>query len=120
MLLIRIALASYWVGLFVSTHLPPGTAPDLPSNVSDKHVHAAAYAVLACLLAAARKGRQYLTWATAGRLLSILVAYAVFEELTQIPVGRDAQWGDLAADLLGAVVGLAVFHAICKGIGARD
>lgn len=102
-------LAGYWLALFVGTHLPP-TFPGLPGDNSDKLVHAAAFAVLAWLLATAwqssvgRLNGRHLrfTWLA-------VVLYSAADELTQLLVGRSATLGDWLADAVGAALGLVIF-----------
>jgi VanZ family protein len=104
-------LAGYWIVLFTATHLPRDF-PALPSDRFDKVVHAAAYAILAWLVAKAwEKSAGRLT----GRHLRFawfaLVVYAAFDELTQLLVGRYASFGDWLADCVGAALGFVVFAA---------
>jgi VanZ family protein len=105
----QLALAGFWLALFVSTHLP-SNLPILPKSGNDKVVHFTAFAILATLLAT--------TWQlTAGHLTArhlvvvwiVLVVYAALDELTQIPVGRDCSFWDWTADALGAAVALVLF-----------
>jgi VanZ family protein len=37
------------------------------------------------------------------------------DELTQIPVGRTADWGDFSADLFGILIGIIVY-VVMRGI----
>jgi VanZ family protein len=105
----QFALISYWLALFVSTHLPSEVISGAVSS-SDKLIHVIAYAGLALLLAIA----WYLA---AGRLMlrhvfwawTALVIYGAFDEWTQTPVGREASVNDWLADALGAAIGLAFF-----------
>lgn len=102
------ALVLYWLALFVATHLP-GDTPMLPTDSTDKVIHAVAYAVLAALVA--------LAWYATGRpirwtyLLAaglVIVLYGALDEWTQIPVGRDGSVGDWVADVVGTAIGLAL------------
>lgn len=104
-----LALA-YFVALVAGTHMPPPVVR-MPPSLSDKVLHFGAYAGLAFLLAMA--------WDTStgrlnGRHLRILwvaiAAFAVVDELTQLLVGRDAEFGDWLADAIGAAIGLVVFR----------
>jgi len=108
----RLILTAYWLALFVSTHLP-SKFPGLPGDRVDKLVHAAAFAVLAWLLATAwQSSAGELT----GRHLRFawlaVVLYGVADEVTQIPVGRTCSLADGLADAIGAAVGLVVFAAL--------
>ena len=106
----QIALVCYWSALFAATHLPVEMPIALPGHWTDKIVHLAAFAILAVLLAT--------TWQLAARQLNLrrlwwlwvlLVLYGAIDELTQVPVGREASVWDWLADALGAAIGLAVF-----------
>jgi VanZ family protein len=105
----QIALAGYWLVLFISTHLPR-EFPSIPGDGKDKWVHVGAFAVLAWLLAMAWEQ-------TTGRLRAshliaawvVLAGYAAIDELTQIPVGRTASYADWMADAAGAAIGLFAF-----------
>jgi VanZ family protein len=115
----RLALASYWLSLFVATHLP-NNVPILPSGRSDKLMHFAAYAILAALLAT--------TWQLAAGHLTVrhlvvlwiaVVLYGAVDEWTQIPVGRDCNLWDWIADALGALTALAVFAWLMRKAWTR-
>jgi VanZ family protein len=105
----RVLLAGYWLALAVGTHLPP-TLAGMPGDFTDKLVHAAAFAVLAWLLAMAWQN-------SAGRLNGrhlqfawlAVVLYGAADELTQLLVGRSATMGDWLADAVGAALGLVIF-----------
>ena len=91
----------YWVALFVMTHLPPSRLPRSPGN--DKLKHFASYLVLSFLLGAtlwhAFPSRRRWT-----PLLVVLaaMAYGVFDEVTQLAVGRSCELNDWLADVGGA------------------
>jgi VanZ family protein len=105
----QIVLAGYWLLLFAATHVPRSVAT-VPGGRVDDMAHFLTYAVLAGLLAitwqqsAGRLTIRHLRWAWIA-----LAAYAAFDELTQIPVGRTASWSDWLADVLGALAGLTLF-----------
>lgn len=113
-------LATYWVALSVATHLPPTVIGAVQQTVrwNDKLFHGLAFAILAFLLAwavptnSARRSRNVLM-ATA-----IAASYAGVDELTQIPVGRTADWADLAADLFGILIGIVVYVAMREALFA--
>jgi VanZ family protein len=113
-------LATYWVALSVATHLPPTVIGEVQKTVrwNDKLFHSLAFAILAFLLAwavptnSARRSRNVLL-ATA-----IAASYAGIDELTQIPVGRTADWADLAADLFGILIGIVVYVAMREALFA--
>jgi VanZ family protein len=107
-----VALAVYVAALVVGTHLPRQFAPDLRHG-ADRVLHALAYGGFALLAAAALSAWRPVR--PAGYLaLSIgLALFAVIDELSQIPVpGRTCDPWDVAADVTGAVIGLALFAAL--------
>ena len=108
--LVRITCTVYWLTLFVVTHLPPSRVP--VTKVNDKLEHALSYALLATLLyfslAASRIQRRSLAMTT----LSIVLGFGVFDELTQLLVGRDCELYDWLADAAGAIIAIAVVHPL--------
>lgn len=79
---------------------------------ADKVGHAIAYFILADLLLLAgvwRPGRSEAPWKGPLPVIAMVVAYGWFLELLQGMVGRDAQVIDGLADLLGALLALAVW-----------
>jgi VanZ family protein len=81
----------------------------------DKLQHAGAYALLAILLAQflILFVNQYLRAALFSACLSII--YGGLMEVMQLMLqsGRTAEWGDLFADAVGAVLGAVVFCQAC-------
>lgn len=110
-------VAGYWLALFVATHVPRIPAA-LTMPGADKWQHLAAYAILALLLAARQSLGQRLNGMRLCRIAAIVAVYGVFDELTQIPVGRHADVKDWYADVVGCMLGLAVF-AMVRAILAR-
>jgi VanZ family protein len=101
-------VAGYWLALFVGTHIPRvPRALQMPG--ADKWQHTLAYAGLAFLLAARRSFGKPLTWTRVLAVAGIVIAYGAVDELTQIPVGRDAEFMDWLADSLGTLLGVGVF-----------
>jgi VanZ family protein len=114
---LTIVLAGYWLALFVGTHIPRiPTALEMPGG--DKWQHFAAYAGLAFLLGAWRSFRKPLTWRLALGVAAIVIGYGLVDELTQIPVGRDAEFNDWLADSVGTAIGLCLL-AVWKGLFFR-
>lgn len=102
--------ACYWGAMFVATHVPlPEKA--LPEN-SDKLAHFGAYLLLGACLGAWAAASRPLGWKRAAGLLGVTAAYAVVDELLQIPVGRYADWRDGAADIAGAITGLVLIAGL--------
>jgi len=117
----KILLAGYALVLLTATHLPPTTSLLIPEEHNlDKLFHFSAYAVLAAFLAAA--------WQLASGVLSprhlrwLWMAVAILgglDEITQIPVGRDCDFWDWTADILGAATGLLAFAWLRRRIAGR-
>lgn len=105
----QIALACYWLTLFVLTHIPINRVLS-PVMKHDKTVHFVAYTILAAVLAT--------TWQlSAGRLTVpqlgwawvVVTLFAALDEWTQSFVGREASIGDWFADAAGAAAALMLF-----------
>lgn len=96
--------------ILVMTSWPSPALPAAPAG-SDKLAHFTGYAVLGWLVARALVARARLRGAAEPRILVPLLALAAFaaaDELHQFLVpGRFAGLGDWAADLTGALTGLA-------------
>ena len=101
-------LAGYWIVLFIGTHIPQ---PELvlPENTSDKLLHFAAYFGLAFLLAMFRSTKRVLTLRDCIVTWAVVAAFAAFDELSQMPVGRDADVLDWLTDMSGAAAGMVLF-----------
>jgi len=105
----QVSLAGYWLLLVVATHVP-ATMPFLPGRRVDKLYHAAAFALLAVLLATAwtfTLGR--VTGRVLGGIVFSLALYGVVDELTQPLFGRACSIYDWLADIAGAAVGVVLF-----------
>ena len=115
---IRVAsfcLIGYWLALFAGTHLPRVPMPNMAGGHNDKILHLVAFAGLSFLLSWAIPTKltdRFRNVRLAG-LSAIL--YGAFDEITQIPVGRTADWLDLIADAIGVVVGL-ISYCVCREI----
>jgi VanZ family protein len=105
----------YWSAMFVGTHLPPATggSPYTSSLPLDKAAHLAAFAGLAVLLCAAgaAQGVRERTLFTA--VIVSIAIYGVIDEWTQgwVP-GRQRDFRDWLANMLGAGLGIAAFSLI--------
>jgi VanZ family protein len=105
---LTIVLAGYWLALFVGTHIPRvPEALQMPGG--DKWQHTVTYAGLAFLIAAQRSFGKRFTWKRALWVAGVVIVYGAIDELTQIPVGRDAEFKDWLADGLGTLIGLGLF-----------
>jgi VanZ family protein len=105
----QLALACYWVALFVGTHMPIERLA-LSRGTADKFAHVAAFGGLAMLVA--------ITWRLAAghfhlpqlfSVWAIVVLYGAIEETTQPMVGRTASLIDWSADAIGATLGSMLF-----------
>lgn len=133
----RCALALCWLGSFIITHLPTpsgasdnagaqqavrrvwttaadaaevagGLVPDVvDSIVDDKTLHLCLFLLLGLLWATSRAIGEELTarWCTI--IVVVLAAYATISEVLQPLLGRVGDPKDVAAGVLGAVVGVA-------------
>lgn len=108
-----LALAVYWIALFVGTHIPVNV--QFVWSWTDKLIHGGAYFGLAALLTAwsVLSGKSWRPWVIA----AALSAYGIADELLQIPVGRHADVSDWLADTLGAVTGVGVAWSLLKSLG---
>ena len=108
-----VVLAAYWVAMFLGTHVdiaPPG--PEVPN--SDKVVHFLGYCGLATLFAFWVATERRLTLKVVLGIMLTLAAYALFDELSQIPVGRECDVMDWVADMLGASLGVSVVAGLAR------
>jgi VanZ family protein len=103
-----LALAAYWIALFIGTHVPVPEGMGVGNK--DKWIHFAAYAGLAFL------ATMTIAWRVRGSLrgtylLLIVVGFAMFgafDELTQPLVHREADWFDWFADVTGVLIGTGI------------
>jgi VanZ family protein len=105
----RRLLPSYWIFLFLVTHLPKLHLGGPPS--SDKFTHMAAYGTLAFLYwrffeSFERPLSARFVWGAA----LWLAVYALLDEATQPLVGRSADMLDWLCDMLGAGVALGLLE----------
>ena len=99
-------LAFAWATIVAYLSLSPiETVPDL--KVSDKLEHFAAYTLLGLLCTLSRK--SFLSF---GSTLLLVLVYGGLIELIQPYVNRFMEFGDFAANTLGAVCGGAVAYAL--------
>lgn len=121
----RLALPVIWAGIILWLSLT-ASPPTLPGILGwDKLLHAAAYALLALVVA------QYLLIHCAGSQRAgiyaacLAIAYGGLMEILQLAAqtGRTAEWWDLAADAVGALAGCVIFRqtvALCSLHHARN
>ena len=88
----RFATVLLMLGMFIATHIPPGTLPHHVSHI-DKLLHCLVYLALTFsvltsweLTVGQLRPQHYFTVWLVGTL------YGAIDEITQIPVGRHAEW----------------------------
>lgn len=107
-------LSVYWIAIFVGTHLPHGVRG--LGDIYDKFLHFGAYLGLTFLLAAALATRR-LRRGTLLLPLAVAAIYGCIDELSQMAVpGRQADFADWAADVLGAGVGVFLYGILSLAI----
>ncbi len=85
----------------------------VPAGISDKSLHFWAYLLLGILFLRAFQGRIFRTVRFRPALLAVLctLGYGLLDEAHQYFVpGRFAEWGDVLADLLGALAAVIVAY----------
>jgi len=103
------AVAAYMAVIFVLSSQT--SLPGLRFQWGDKLLHVAAFTGLGVLVLGASHGglRRLVPGAAVGAVL-LTAGYGVVDELHQSTVsGRDASVGDVVADIVGALVALAIF-----------
>lgn len=99
----------YLAALFIATHIP---LPKGSISNSDKLYHFGGYAALTlCVLAAWELSIGVLEAKHYFAVWLVGVLYAAFDEVTQIPVGRQCDANDWIVDVLGIVAGILAFRA---------
>ncbi|MHC4173296.1 MAG: VanZ family protein [Planctomycetota bacterium] len=106
-----ISLVSYWLTLFILTHIP------IPlfvraAGVSDKSLHLLAYLILVFLFWFAISPDKKVNWRRPAVwwVLFVIVAYGALDEWLQSYIeGRSSDLMDFVADLAGTLTGLIMF-----------
>ncbi len=115
----KLALGLFWLAMFIGTHIPP-TTDLIPIENHDKLAHFGAYLLLTIGMATAW---QLATGNLTARHLLFawlaILAYGAFDEITQMPVGRDCSIWDWLADATGAAVGILAFIVLRRLIAPR-
>jgi VanZ family protein len=109
-------LSVYWVMLFLATHLTHVPAA-VEAPGSDKTWHFFGYAGLAILVAARTVSVRSLSTKVIVCIFGVVALYGVLDEVSQIPVRRDADFADWYADVSGAAVGVLVIGIVCAVTG---
>ena len=102
----------FWIALigsYIAAVLPQDMAPTL-GPLSDKWTHFLAFAVLTLLLRLSYRISMY-------RTVAVLSFYAVFIEISQYYTpNRCAETLDVAADMIGIVIGLLLYRIFQREI----
>ncbi|MCC9645283.1 VanZ family protein [Rhodopirellula sp. JC740] len=113
-----LCLASYWIAIFVGTHLPK--LPSAMPKLNDKVMHFAAFFGLAMLLCYCTNSPRI--WRRFPIIVAMCLVYACVDELTQSFVrGRHSDPMDFLADMAGTVTAV-VLYATARWfwLGQRD
>ena len=114
-------LVAYCVFIYIQSSYP--SPEELPSfEFSDKLMHFGAYAVMGVLVYRAYQALPVKANVQLIVLLSMISAslYGVSDEIHQAFVPyRDGSFGDVIADVLGAVCGVYVYHRFMAAIKVR-
>lgn len=104
----RFLLFPYWVLCFVLTHIP--NPKHIPAEGGfDKVLHFTGYFILSFLLGSFLASKKKSASSLFQFCFVILLFYGLFDENTQPYFGRDFEWFDLLADLLGTSLGAFMF-----------
>jgi VanZ family protein len=110
-LVARYASVLLLLAMFIGTHMPGRIAPGF--SISDKLIHASAFMSLTLSL--------LISWELSAGVLQpqhyfavwlFCTLYGVFDEITQIPVGRSCDGLDWLADIGGILVGLILYRLV--------
>lgn len=107
----RRATLLFLVAMFIGTHVPCESVASV--QFSDKWIHFLAYTTLTFGILASWElstgpllpMHYFVVWFAA-------TLYAVIDEVTQIPVGRNCDGLDWLCDVLGIIVGLTLFRCL--------
>ena len=110
-----LALAAYWVALFIGTHLPH--TPQALAVTNDHLLHWLAYTGLAVLLCINLARDARLSARQAVAIVLVLAIYGALDEWSQIPVGRSCELADWLGDVAGAITGCAAVAALGSVFG---
>ena len=105
----KIPLLVYWIIILVLTHIPiPKVVRQ--AHVSDKSLHLMAYMLLAFFLWLAITPNKKLSFKKPALWLILLIScvYGFLDEWLQLYVGRNANFDDFLADLLGALIAVTI------------
>jgi VanZ like family len=116
-------LILFWTVMFAGTHWL-----QLPLELEgltnyDKVLHWSVNCGLAFLIAVWLSTWRHVGLKKLAAIFAVVSVYAIFDELSQIPVGRDCEFFDVVADCAGGLTGLAAFvtsrYAVQRHAAAR-
>jgi VanZ family protein len=116
--LIATGLAAYWCLLLVALHYPWSILRRHASTNTDKVVHLAIYGLLAFLFAelierlAGASRSTSAAWWQSGLAVVFVALQGAADELTQPLTGRTCDLLDWVADVIGAIVAVALYRLI--------
>ncbi|HTU23775.1 MAG TPA: VanZ family protein, partial [Pirellulales bacterium] len=111
------AAIAWWLAMFGGTHSP--APPHPPFGYADKWMHFSAYFGLAALLSLALEMRRPLSRGLFWGLVALLAFYGAFDEITQPIVGRDCDFWDWVADVVGILSGAGCYLAAARIVRRR-
>jgi VanZ family protein len=103
-----VVLACYWASMFIATHWPHMHVPNYVQN-TDKILHFAGNFGFGFLLAIWISTKRTFGRGEFAAAFGVIFVYAIVDEVTQIPVGRDCEFFDMVADWCGGLTGLLAF-----------
>lgn len=110
-------LSAYWLSMFLGTHI--ARVPVSMAEQGDKLLHLGGYGGLAVLLLAWRISRGPASFRTVALIWLLIAGYGAFDEITQPLVGRNCDFADWIADLIGTALGLAVTWPVASRFFGR-
>ena len=111
--ILALLAAGYWLAMFVATHLPIRTTPLGDPYSLDKLEHLTAFAALAALLNAVAAAIGFRSWKVSAAIIFLIGLYALVDESTQVSP-RSPEVLDWLADILGAILGTALFWLVVR------
>ena len=107
-----VVAASYWIALFVATHIPR----ELKIGGKDKFLHFSAFAILGLLVALSVNRWRRLTLTVTAAIIITLAVYGALDEYLQgvLTTQRTPDVKDWVMDVAGATVGSAVAWGITR------
>jgi VanZ family protein len=103
-----IVLGCYWLIMFTGTHWPHVSLERYPQNF-DKVLHFTGYAGFGFLIAVWVSTKRTFSRRDFAAAFAVIFVYAIVDEVTQPYFGRDCEFGDMVADWIGGLSGMAVF-----------